>query len=217
MNQFDREAFVMALLAGELTLDDPQVQARLRAEPELRIMYEHMQEVEAEVARASALEREIVAAARSSADAEFAGSVTAAVQQVVAERQRARRIRWLAAAAVAAAALALGCFLLLRTPRAPDNLQLGADGLKPSGAVSGRYSPFVWPATPGTRYVLSIYGDAGMSRHLLYRSPEENVASPWQLSASEDDALPAEIWWKTEPQGGEPTESWTGHAWRQPR
>jgi hypothetical protein len=199
MNQLDREAFVQALLTGELSLDHPQVQARLRAEPELLTMLDQMREMEAAVARAAGEQREVLEAARSSADTGLADRVTAGVRQVVVERQRSRRIKWLAAAAVLVAGLLLGWFLIVRTPTAPGDLWLGSHpGLKPQGVVK-TFSPFSWEEQPPQvgRFEVRIYSISnGGKGRWLYTSPPVNITSPWTMPAEAEAALPDEIYWE---------------------
>lgn len=200
MNQLDREAFVQALLTGELSLDHPQVQERLRAEPELLTMLDQMREMEAAVARAAGEQREVLDAARRSDDTGLADRVTAGVQQVVLERQRSRRIKWLAAAAVLMAGLLLGWFLLIRTPTARGDLYLGSHpDLDPKGVVEKSYSPFSWKAKlpAGARFEVKIYTVRNDGRgDLLYTSPPENVTSPWRMPADDEAALPDQIYWE---------------------
>jgi hypothetical protein len=214
MPHHEREAFVAALLAGELSRADPEVEARLRAEPELRIMIERMREVEAAAAHAAGEEREVLSEARAGGDAGFGGRVTAAVQQVVAERQRARRLRWLAAAALAGATVAVG-WLLLRMPSPHDPLLGGGEHLRPQGAVDGTYSPFSWdaPLPTGGRFELRIYGDA-LRTDLRYPKTPEKVTSPWTLDPDREAALPDEIWWEVEVFGDDLPRTLQAHAWR---
>jgi len=157
MNRPEREAFVAALLAGELSLEDPQVQARLREDPELQFMVERIHDVEAEVARAT----EDLAEIRIGdlvPDRLHDDRVRAAVGMVVAERQRARRHRWLAAAAALLVGLVAGWYLLVRTPPTPADIWLGSDeGLSPRDEVE-HYSPFTWttPRPQGGHFEVRI-------------------------------------------------------------
>jgi hypothetical protein len=146
--------------------------------------------------------------------------VRAAVGMVVAERQRTRRHRWLAAAAALLVGLVAGWYLLVRTPPAPPDIWLGSDeGLVPQKIVD-QYSPFTWPqARPnGGRFILRIYDvqDSAKGPHLLYDSDEENVivTSPWQLPVSVEATLPDEVYWEIEVTGGPGPEVHHAHARR---
>jgi hypothetical protein len=214
MNQPEREAFVAALLAGELSLDDPQVQARLREDPELEIMVERIRDVEAEVARATKDLAEI-RIGDLVPDRLHDERVRAAVGQVVAERRRQRQHLWLAAAAALLVGLVAGWYFLIRTPAAPGDMFLGSDPrLEPRDEVTN-YSPFRWdiPRPPGVRFVLSIYSVVnGRKGTLLYSTPPGNVTSPWQLPKT--TSLPDEIYWEVEVIGGDLPEKPHAHAWR---
>lgn len=215
MKELEPDAFVAALLAGDLSLDDPQVQKRLDQQPELRIMLQRMREVEEQLTRAAGEQREILAAARASPDREFMDRVRAAVQQVVVERRRSRRFKWAAAAAALLACLWLGWFVN-RTPAAPDDMFLGSDeGLSPQGEVR-HYSPFSWNGKPqpGGRFELRIFSVRDGGKGTLLCGPElGKVKSPCQLPAALEAGLPGEIYWEVEEFGGEPSIR-HAHAWR---
>jgi hypothetical protein len=217
MNQPEREAFIAALLAGELSPTDPQVAARLRADPELRIMIERMREVEAAAVRAAGEEHEVLREARAGSETRFGGHVTAAVQQVVAERQRVRRRRWLAAAAVMVGAILLGWALMLRTPDERRDTWLGSDpGLDPHGMVD-HYPDFSSDQAlpPGGSFVLRIYDVVGGKKgSLLFPPITENVSPPWQLTAQQQAALPDEIWWELDVVSTDGTTTLHAHATR---
>jgi hypothetical protein len=217
MNDIEREAFLAALLTGDLSPDDPQVQARLSAEPELRAMHDRMREVEAEMAQA-ARDLSSLQVRGATPASEHADRVLMAVQQMVQERRRLQRRRWLVlAAATLLVGASLGWYFLVRTPTAPGNLVLDSSpGLAPHDQVA-HYSPFTWnvdrPA--GGRLVLRIYSSHdGKKGRLLFPAFEENVASPWQLPPELEARLPDEIYWELEVISAEGRDLLHAHAWR---
>jgi len=198
MNLDDRDAVLAAVLAGELTMEEPRVRKLLAADPRLLAELEQAMAMQAAVREAAQAQREALAA-RDAVDPLLRERVAAAVGTAAAERAAVlagRRRRWSVAAAAAIALLALA-FWRLAAGTAPDPwLHANKHINGPKGQVE-HYSPFSWTTgAPGEQFEVAVFAaEHAQKGRWLYNS-DRGIHSPWTMPPEIEAALPAAICWE---------------------
>ena len=193
----ERDELLRALLAGERSVDDEEVQRAFYEDPELRQRYEAGRATVDLLDSAGDFHRDLA----QEVDRERAVPGEDRVEAFVASRVDARRPRPSRMPLVAAAAALLLALLVWRPwsdgVPSPDGRLLGAgiEDLRPSGEVE-RFEEFTWTDSmelePGEWYEVVVRGADGEE---VDRS-EKLRAPVWSLLEGTASAWPAAIQWE---------------------